>query len=860
MWGKFTAVALAAAIMAVLMAGVSNSASAQATAQATPAIEPGAQTDSASAELLSEVVVTAERRAVDIQNTPTAIIAETGAELSELHLDTISSLQTTVPAFTSDDSSGLFSAINIRGMGNSAINPAITVGVAVFRDGVLMGETIGQNEALFDIHDVSVLEGPQGTFVGASSTAGAVLITTNDPEIGGGVHGYLTGQLGNYTDHELQGAVNLPINDTLAARIAFDYIHRNSFSHDFGSTFAPGDTEPSTDPGHLYEQDARLSLLWRPSSNYQALAKLEYSYSDTGDSDALPNPHAYNTLFGAGPQANGVEAGCTLGGPLNVNQLVCPEGGSLQHSQFYYPGEKPYDLYYAPENANAALNSYAIHLSLKQDFTLPDGIDLRSLSGFSRMNYVWSPNISYSPANAGWEYHLFPDDDYYTQEFDLISPTTGDFYSKVNWLLGAFYYYRYTPVYINNLSVSAPYTVGTLPSSDLIVSNLATARTEAVFGQLNFQLTDTLQLQIGARENWDNNFATQDPQGSTAAPFSPALGPSGAGVYLLNYCGQPGFPSVPSFCAAHGLAAGTPAYLLLIPINSRGQYADSTPTGKIDLSYTPIPGQNFYAFYARGYKSGGANAGSTDHPTWAPEYVNDYEVGWKGRLFDGHMLTQVGAYYYNYQNMQYQVFDSEATNDTSTGSVVVNLAPTTIWGFEIAEQARFGGLGVNLGFSYNKSSLGNVDTLNSSALPGPFNSPINHPQCLPGHAYSSAAPCFDYTPYLTNTSGEQNPFAPKITANISVDYAFPIGIGDQKLDPRVTFSHTDKQYDSIFENAYNEMQSRNLWNASIDWIAGQWVTQVYGTNLTNQVYIIGENGTVNYGAPRQYGLRVTRQF
>ena len=338
-----------------------------ATAQNTAASAPG------SGEL-QEVVVTAERRATDVQSTPIAITAETGEQLLELHLDTISSLQSTVPGFSSDETgSGLFNNINIRGMGDSIINPSIVTGVAVFRDGLSMGETIGQSEAMFDINNTAVLKGPQGTFVGASSTAGAVEITTNDPVIGGDIHGYVQAQLGNYTDHELQGAINLPWSDTFAARIAFDYIHRNSFSKDLGAqNLVPGDSDPTYDPGRHLENDARLSLLWKPTSFYTALAKLEYSFLDTEDSDALPNPATYSTLFGAGPQAGGVEAGCSLGGPLNANQIVCPNPGSVQHSQFWYPGEKPFLLDYY--NTDMALNYFTLHLGLRQDITLPDGL------------------------------------------------------------------------------------------------------------------------------------------------------------------------------------------------------------------------------------------------------------------------------------------------------------------------------------------------------------------------------------------------------------------------------------------------------------------------------------------------------
>ena len=107
---------------------------------------------------------------------------------------------------------------------------------------------------------------------------------------------------------------------------------------------------------------------------------------------------------------------------------------------------------------------------------------------------------------------------------------------------------------------------------------------------------------------------------------------AGTGSYQINYSGTSTTPS------------SQPA---IAPVFASGRFKDSVPTGKLDLNWTPAPGQNFYVFYARGYKSGGTNSGSTDHPLFNPEHVNDYEAGWKGRLFNGHMLTQVGAYYVN---------------------------------------------------------------------------------------------------------------------------------------------------------------------------------------------------------------------
>ena len=103
------------------------------------------------------------------------------------------------------------------------------------------------------------------------------------------------------------------------------------------------------------------------------------------------------------------------------------------------------------------------------------------------------------------------------------------------------------------------------------------------------------------------------------------------------------------------------------------------------------------------------------------------------------------------------------------------------------------------------------------------------------------------------------PYGPQFTGNVAVDYAIPLGAG--VLDPRMQFTHTDKQYATIFETTYNEMGARNVLNANIDYLLNQWEVQAYVTNLTNRVYLVGNAGeSVYYGSPRQYGMYVKRTF
>lgn len=86
-----------------------------------------------------------------------------------------------------------------------------------------------QQEPYFDVANIQVLRGQQGTIVGQNATGGAVFVNTNDPVIGGEVTGYIQGQVGNYADVGLQGAVNLPVSDTLAVRVALFGERRDGF-------------------------------------------------------------------------------------------------------------------------------------------------------------------------------------------------------------------------------------------------------------------------------------------------------------------------------------------------------------------------------------------------------------------------------------------------------------------------------------------------------------------------------------------------------------------------------------------------------------------------------------------------------
>ena len=121
---------------------------------------------------------------------------------------------------------------NVRGIGKAEHNTQTTTGVITYRDGVPTFPGYFQMEPYYDVANIQVLRGPQGTIVGQNATGGAVFVNTNDPIIGGGIHGYFNANYGNYNDFGIQGAINIPISDTFAARVAAFGQRRDSFFND----------------------------------------------------------------------------------------------------------------------------------------------------------------------------------------------------------------------------------------------------------------------------------------------------------------------------------------------------------------------------------------------------------------------------------------------------------------------------------------------------------------------------------------------------------------------------------------------------------------------------------------------------
>src|SRR3569623_2129824 len=196
------------------------------------------QTDTSASDNSSpdgDIVITAQRRSENLMTTAVSASVQTGTDVAYMGVTNVDALQFAMPSVVVNNF-GQCNDFNVRGIGKAEHNTQTTTGVIVYRDGVPTFPGYVQGEPYYDIANIQVLRGPQGTIVGQNATGGAVFVNTNDPVIGGGVHGYVSASYGNYNDAGAQGAINLPLGDTFAVRVAAYGERRDGYYNITGPT------------------------------------------------------------------------------------------------------------------------------------------------------------------------------------------------------------------------------------------------------------------------------------------------------------------------------------------------------------------------------------------------------------------------------------------------------------------------------------------------------------------------------------------------------------------------------------------------------------------------------------------------
>ena len=212
-----------------LLAGT-TSAQAQVPPQASPASTQSQASAASDPNAIQEIIITATKRSTSLQKTPLAVTALTAASLQDNHVQNIEDIATLVPGFqaTTQGDHGVIT-MTLRGIGNDqAKTEQADPEVAIFVNGVYAPRAEGATALLFDLEGMEVLRGPQGTLWGRNSTVGAVNMQTTKPIIGDNSYSFETG-VGSYNGVGAKGAINVPLNDTMAMRIAFDHEQHDGY-------------------------------------------------------------------------------------------------------------------------------------------------------------------------------------------------------------------------------------------------------------------------------------------------------------------------------------------------------------------------------------------------------------------------------------------------------------------------------------------------------------------------------------------------------------------------------------------------------------------------------------------------------
>lgn len=462
------------AIRAVCLAGTALAAS--------PAFAQDPAGDSAASEEeapIGMIVVTAERREQSLQDSSLAIQVLSSEELERSNPTQITDLNTMVPGLQIG-TGGNSPQIYIRGVGDFAASALSNPAVAVNIDGVYVGRPQGVNSLFYDLERIEVLKGPQGTLYGRNASGGAINLISRRPEIGY-AEGYIDLTYGNFDTKQLVGALNVPLGDTLAARLAVTAIDRDGYLSD-------GTDDEERVAG-------RLRLLWEPSADTSLLLNADFA-TESGNGPGyvmLPQPPGTDPWTSASSD----EANAQLAMQPPIGFLLPPVAqDSYRDNQFW--------------NISAELET-----------------DL----GFATFTFLPAyrhSRISERNYPAGLRYTI-PET---TSEQVSVEARLSNSGELLTWVLGGYFFDE-------QQDTEQQVFQGTF--QDSIVYAFPEIRSYAAFGQATLHASDELRFIGGLRYTYERN--KLDGQLFTNVPSVP-VPPEDLPVLLVDFGGEKSFESV----------------------------------------------------------------------------------------------------------------------------------------------------------------------------------------------------------------------------------------------------------------------------------------------------------------------------
>jgi iron complex outermembrane receptor protein len=849
--------------------------------------EPAAAKDAAKdKDALPTVMINATRVSSSLLKTPVAVTAITQEALSREGIHDVRGLSGTVPNLQISSGADSGVQISIRGIGSSNFTEIGDPAVGLHVGGLYSPRPQGALALMFDLEQVEVLRGPQGTLFGRNSTGGSINILPAKPEFGA-TYGTAEFDVGNYNKRQLNLVQNFAVNDSLALRATVSKIRRDGWinqQQDFSEVNLPDhgyvpDGIPDVDQRrnakvsrsrYYYNRDewaARIAGRLKLSRDVEWLLAYEhFKNNGAGDIAMKDCDMAAGTAFAC------------QGGKWDVKVNV--------------PGKT--DMSIGTLRSNLTWN-LGPNSSLEYGVAIADQRRSQQSDDDAGYQPIASQVTVHQPIGPDGDWGTWPIKDetsmtlgskYKSQVHELQYKRHGD---EVQLVTGLFWMHEKNAIdYAQEQLVTAPFG---FPTSQFYHQPDRQIDAKAVFAQADWKFAPTWTATIGGRYSVDKKadkggqvFGGWD--GSTPAYYN--------GLYDPGTPGQPGFRAHNGrdLTGQMGPFAGPAAYGLWgAPAGNDHSQTWKKFTYRLGLSKQLTPLDMVYASLSSGYKAGGfgdkddacggkecVDGPAGPHYTffpYKPETVTNFELGYKGLMLNKRMSVSATVFFSRYKDMQVtgDFFaakvkhegpcpDDNPTCDIITKWQTVNVGVVDIPGVELElDYKPWTGARVGAFFSYIDSKVKNYpsysDTWNcgvrqdvgAPACPDPYSGPIRE---------FAGRQIYDIT-------GNHLPMSPKFTFGVNVAQTFQLGDG-WELTPWVNVKWQDKMYFTLrnLDNAHisDGQKAFAKVDASLKLVSPKnWRAELYVLNATNKMT---RNSAQDGGGfvrgywndPRTYGIRV----
>jgi len=755
---------------------------------------------SAQEGVLEEITVTAQKREQNLQVVPISVHVLGAQELEELNISNFGDYVQYMPSVSFQTFGPGQTQIYMRGVadGGDGNFSGTTPSVALYLDEQPV-TAIGRNLDVhtYDIARIETLPGPQGTLYGANSQAGTIRIITNQPnpeQFEGGFDLGVNTVSGGDVGYSAEGFVNIPIGDRTALRLVGWYVEdggwidvvqgSQTFSRSGITVNNYGNTDPNkntveNDHNTMTKTGARAALGIDLNENWTVKASI---IAQNAESDGL---------FADQPDP---------GGP--------GEGKVLRFFQDDYQDEwTQFGLTVKGDLGFAELTFAGSYLDREIDYN----IDYTAYSEYSNYVEYYYTCIYYDFGNCNDPRIQYENDSEFERStVEVRLQSMGD--GRLGWIAG-FFYTDDEHKYFNQ------WVIPTIPAGNDIpldrniqgredlyfaTNQVRKASETALFGELSWTFSDRLTGTIGAR--W---FETEDKLqgfvGSRFSCFDPADGNRvGNGTSTSPLCGG-------------GLEAD-----------------HDDVTYKANLSYQFTDDFMGYVTYSEGFRPGGINREGSDviPQIYEPDYINNFEIGWKSMLAGGTVRFNGAAYLMDWKDLQLTRFDIE-------------------------NYGSFLGLTANTSGAKVKGIEGQVHWLISDAWTLTFAASYNKAE-LDGDFFVGTT-----DPVPAAPDGTDLPFTPDLKYTISTRYLFTMGGRDSYW--QLAWNWTDDSWNDLFVEDRVKQDSYGILNAAIGTTVWGGTLELYGTNLTDEYaeltrYARAGDTRIVTNRPLTVGLRYLQRF